>query len=109
MRPAGGYAPMDYSNSQTKLETLVQYFNEGLMNLIPLFQRPKVWLLKMRKELIKNIVNGRPIPAIFMYKDVSGSAFMFNILDGKQRLDSIVMFLAGEYQNSKFGVMNWRD
>ena len=99
---------MDYSNSQTKLETLVQYFNEQRMNLIPIFQRPKVWPLKMRKELIKNIVNGRPIPAIFMYKDVSGSAFKFNILDGKQRLDSIVMFLAVN-QNGTFGVKNWRD
>jgi GGDEF domain-containing protein len=99
---------MDYSNSQTKLETLVQYFNEERMNLIPLFQRPKVWPLKMRKELIKNIVNGRPIPAIFMYKDVAGEAFKFNILDGKQRLDSIVMFLAGDVQN-RFGVRTWRN
>jgi uncharacterized protein with ParB-like and HNH nuclease domain len=100
---------MDYRNSQTKLETLVQYFNEGRINLIPIFQRPKVWQLKMRKELIKNIVSGRPIPAIFMYKDVAGSAFMFNILNGKQRLDSIVLFLAGEDKKSKFGVKNWRD
>jgi len=98
---------MDYSNSQTKLEILVQYFNEERMNLIPLFQRPRVWKLKMRRELIKNIVNGRPIPAIFMYKDVAGAAFKFNILDGKQRLDSIVMFLAGDAK-AKFGVKNWR-
>ena len=98
---------MDYRNSQTKLETLVQYFNEQRMNLIPLFQRPKVWPLKMRKELIKNIVNGRPIPAIFMYKDVAGSAFKFNILNGKQRLDSIVMFLANDDEPAKFGVKNW--
>lgn len=100
---------MDYRNSQTKLETLVQYFNEQRMNLIPIFQRPKVWSLRMRQELIKNIVNGRPIPAIFMYKDVSGSAFKFNILDGKQRLDSIAMFLAVDHGSKQFGVLNWRD
>lgn len=100
---------MDYRNSQTKLETLVQYFNEERMNLIPIFQRPKVWNLTTRKELVKNIVSGRPIPAIFMYKDVSGSAFKFNILDGKQRLDSIVMFLAQDAGGSNFGVKNWRD
>jgi len=63
----------------------------------------------MRQELIKNIVNGRPIPAIFMYKDVSGSAFKFNILDGKQRLDSILMFLAVDSGSKLFGVQNWRD
>ncbi|MGP8225074.1 MAG: DUF262 domain-containing protein [Terracidiphilus sp.] len=100
---------MDYRNSQTKLEVLVQYFNEERMNLIPIFQRPKVWPMRMRQELIKNIVNGRPIPAIFMYKDVSGSAFKFNILDGKQRLDSIAMFLAVDHGSKQFGVQNWRD
>lgn len=100
---------MDYRNSQTKLEVLVQYFNEQRINLIPIFQRPKVWPLRMRQELIKNIVNGRPIPAIFMYKDVSGSAFKFNILDGKQRLDSIAMFLAVDPGTDQFGVQNWRD
>lgn len=100
---------MDYRNSETKLEILVQYFNEERMNLIPIFQRPKVWPLRMRQELVKNIVNGRPIPAIFMYKDVSGSAFKFNILDGKQRLDSIAMFLAVDHGTRKFGVQNWRD
>jgi hypothetical protein len=100
---------MDYRNSQTKLEVLVQYFNEQRINLIPIFQRPKVWPLRMRQELIKNIVNGRPIPAIFMYKDVSGSAFKFNILDGKQRLDSIAMFLAVDFGKEQFGVQNWRD
>ena len=99
---------MDYKNSQAKLETLVQYFNEERMNLIPIFQRPKVWPLKMRKELVKNIVTGRPIPAIFMYKDVAGSAFKFNILDGKQRLDSIVMFLALDAGSPLFGVKNWK-
>jgi hypothetical protein len=107
----GAYLPMDYRNSQTKLETLVQYFNQSRMNLIPIFQRPKVWPLRMRQELIKNIVNGRPIPAIFMYKDVSGSAFKFNILDGKQRLDSIAMFLAIDPKtgSDQFGVHTWRD
>ena len=110
--PTGGLARMDYSNSQTKLETLVQYFNENRMNLTPIFQRPRVWPIKMRRELVKNIVNGRPIPAIFMYKDVedvSGSAFKFNILDGKQRLDSIVLFLASDAGTSRFGVKNWKD
>jgi hypothetical protein len=103
---------MDYSNSQTKLEVLVQYFNESRMNLTPIFQRPRVWPIRMRRELIKNIVNGRPIPAIFMYKDVedvSGSAFKFNILDGKQRLDSVVLFLASDAGSSRFGVKNWKD
>lgn len=40
-RRLGGYAPMDYRNAQTKLEILIQYFNEERMNLIPFVSAPE--------------------------------------------------------------------
>jgi hypothetical protein len=40
---------MDYKNTETKLETLVTYFNEERINLNPVFQRGSVWNLKMRR------------------------------------------------------------
>lgn len=58
---------MDYRNTETKLDQLVGYFNEEKINLSPIFQRGRVWTLPLRKELIKNIVRRRPIPAIFLY------------------------------------------
>jgi hypothetical protein len=59
----------------------------------------------MRKELIKNIVRHRPIPAIFLYKDEAGAKYSYNILDGKQRLESIIMFIGGA--NPKFAIKTW--
>jgi len=59
----------------------------------------------MRKELIKNIVRHRPIPAIFLYKDEAGAKYSYNILDGKQRLESIIMFIGGA--NRKFAITTW--
>jgi hypothetical protein len=87
------WTPMNYKNTETKLDTLVTYFNSERINLNPVFQRGRVWLLKNRRELMKNILRGRPIPAIFLYKDETGSAYTFNVLDGKQRLESILMFI----------------
>lgn len=60
---------MDYRNTEIKPTRLAGYFNEEKTNLSPVFQRGRVWNLKLRRELIKNILRRRPIPAIFLYKD----------------------------------------
>ncbi|ABS64804.1 protein of unknown function DUF262 [Parvibaculum lavamentivorans DS-1] len=84
---------MHYTNSQMKLDQLIGYFNGKKINLIPPFQRGHVWKPEHRKRLLENMVAGRPIPAIFLYKEPAGSTFEYNILDGKQRLESLILFI----------------
>jgi len=96
---------MDYRNTEMKLDQLVGYFNEEKINLSPVFQRGRVWTLLMRKELLKNIVRHRPIPAIFLYKDAAGARYTYNILDGKQRLESLIMFIGSA--NPHFAIKTW--
>lgn len=88
---------MHYRNTEMKLDQLVAYLNEEKVNLSPAFQRGQVWKIKTRQKLIANIVQGKPIPAIFLYKEASAEAAMYsyNILDGKQRLESIILFIGG--------------
>jgi hypothetical protein len=92
---------MDYRNSEMKLDQLIGYFNEKKINLIPPFQRGHVWKLRARQELMKNMVAGRPIPAIFLYKEARGSRYTYNILDGKQRLESLLLFVGSKRQDMK--------
>jgi hypothetical protein len=87
---------MHYTNSQMKLDQLISYFNTKKINLIPPFQRGHVWSLTDRRRLLENMVEGRPIPAIFLYKEAAGSQFEYNILDGKQRLESLILFIGGK-------------
>jgi len=87
---------MHYTNSQMKLDQLIGYFNGKKINLIPPFQRGHVWNLTDRRRLLENMVEGRPIPAIFLYKEAAGSQFEYNILDGKQRLESLILFIGGK-------------
>lgn len=96
---------MNYRNTEMKIDQLVNYFNEEKINLSPAFQRGHVWKLKTRRQLISNIVQGRPIPAIFLYKEASGARYSYNILDGKQRLESIILFIGAK--RSDFGVKTW--
>lgn len=98
---------MDYRNTETKLDQLVGYFNEEKINLSPIFQRGRVWPVHMRRELMKNIIRRRPIPAIFLYKDEAGSKYTYAILDGKQRLESILMFIGERHRD--LAIRNWRN
>src|ERR1700733_10982331 len=100
-------ATMNYKNYEMKLDEMMGYFRDGKMNLIPPFQRGRVWNRPLRKKLLENIVGGKPIPAIFLYKDEQGSRYSYNILDGKQRLESVLLFIGNE--RSDLSVPNWRD
>src|SRR6266581_1605283 len=86
-------ATMKFKNSEMKMEDLVGNFRAGKINLIPPFQRGRVWSLPLRKKLLENMVRGKPIPAIFLYKQPDGSMYSYSILDGKQRLESILLFV----------------
>src|ERR1041385_4250541 len=95
---------MDYKNLDMKLDQFIAYVNDDKINLIPPFQRGHVWNLKTRRKLIENVVQGRPIPAIFLYREKSGEKYEYNILDGKQRLESLILFVGNE--RPKFKVNN---
>jgi uncharacterized protein with ParB-like and HNH nuclease domain len=102
-RPPQRWNPtMNYRNMDLKIDQFVSYVNDGKINLIPPFQRGHVWNLKTRKKLIENIVRGKPIPAIFLYREASGDQYEYNILDGKQRLESLILYIGT--QRDKFRI-----
>jgi len=96
---------MNYRNSEMKIDQLVAYLNDEKINLSPAFQRGHVWKPGTRKKLVKNIVALKPIPAVFLYKEASGSKYSYNILDGKQRLESLILFIGNA--RADFAIKNW--
>ena len=64
-----------------------------------------MWSVGIRRKLLQNIVSGKPIPAVFLYKEASGSKYSYNILDGKQRLESLILFINSSRQD--FKIPNW--
>jgi hypothetical protein len=87
---------MKYANREMKIDQIINYFNDNKISLIPPFQRGSVWPLSLRRKLIENMVMERPIPAIFLYKKDEGAQFTYNILDGKQRLESLLLFVGNQ-------------
>src|SRR5437868_13969358 len=99
-------ATMRYKNSEMKLDEIIGYFRDGKISLIPPFQRGRVWSMSLRRKLMENIVRGKPIPAIFLYKEPAGSRFSYNILDGKQRLESLLLYIGDNRDD--MNIRNWR-
>jgi hypothetical protein len=97
---------MLYRNSELRVDQIVTYLNEEKINLSPVFQRGHVWTLAVRKKLVKNILQGKPIPAIFLYKEPAGSKYSYNILDGKQRLESLMLYIGNEREDMR--ITQWK-
>jgi len=49
----------------------------------------------------------KPIPAIFLYKEASGASYIYNILDGKQRLESLILFMGNKRKDMT--IATWND
>lgn len=100
---------MIYKNSEMRIDQILAYFNEKKINLSPVFQRGHVWKIGLRRSLLKNMVLGMPIPAIFLYKDKleSDTRYSYNILDGKQRLESLILFVAATREDPQ--IPKWRE
>ncbi|QEX18087.1 hypothetical protein FRZ44_33910 [Hypericibacter terrae] len=71
---------------------LVNLYEDDHLNLEPGFQRQSVWSPRDRAKLIESILRNYPLPAIFLYKRQEGGRLVYDVIDGKQRLESIFMF-----------------
>ena len=68
-------------------------YEHGHLNLEPGFQRQSVWTDRDRAKLLDSIVRNYPLPAIFLYKREEEGVLIYDVIDGKQRLESIFMFI----------------
>ena len=77
----------------------IGWHDRGELILSPDFQRRRVWNLRAKSYLIDTIVRGMPIPQIFIRQVVHPSArrTVREVVDGQQRLSSIVDFVDGKF------------
>jgi hypothetical protein len=99
---------------------LMLMFRNGQINLEPGFQRKSVWSEQDRKRLVQSIVSNYPVPCIFLYKREYKGRLIYDVIDGKQRLETIFRFVRlGRFKHKSFDVKldlgdglntyDWRD
>lgn len=67
--------------------------SRGLLNLNPSYQRGDVWPTSDAQKLIESILRGIPLPSIILLKPRGATQTMYEVVDGKQRLTSILRFI----------------
>jgi hypothetical protein len=85
-------ASITYKTMTKSVLDLLHLYDEGHLELAPGFQRKSVWNERDRKKLIESILRNYPLPAIFLYRRHEAGKLVFDVIDGKQRLESILMF-----------------
>jgi len=68
--------------------------------IVPDFQRNFVWDQVKASKLIESFLIGLPVPGVFLYKARNASKYM--IIDGQQRIQSLVQFQTELFGDNKF-------
>lgn len=87
----GSYKDTFVFGTDWTTETIVSQMERGNIGLNPRFQRRDAWSVERKSEFIESLLIGLPIPQIVLaeQKDSRGR---FLVLDGKQRLLSLLQF-----------------
>ena len=85
------------------INELMLMFRSGQINLEPGFQRNSVWRPPDRKRLVQSIISNYPVPCIFLYKRETKGRLIYDVIDGKQRLETVFMFMRlGRFKRDAF-------
>lgn len=94
---------LDFDYGNKTIQEFVLLFNNRQLNLEPGFQRDSVWTLSDRKKLIESLLQNYPIPSVFLYRRNDNGKLRYDVIDGKQRLETVLMFQgAGHFRGSRF-------
>jgi hypothetical protein len=92
------------------INDFVEWDKNKQLELNPAFQRRAVWSDKAKSFLLDTILRGKPIPKIFIRQkiNVSTKSSVREVVDGQQRLRSILSFIKDGFvvskrQNPDFG------
>ena len=67
---------------------------------IPPFQRKFIWQQTRASRLIESFLLGLAVPSVFLYKEYDSAKYL--VIDGQQRITSIVNFFKGIFKDKKF-------
>jgi len=84
-------------NTDWTVETIHRQVQKGNINLDPKFQRREAWDDVRKSRLIESIICGFPVPNIVLAEDAVRKG-RYLVIDGKQRLFSIVSFINDELE-----------
>jgi uncharacterized protein with ParB-like and HNH nuclease domain len=93
----------DLSSQPTPVQTIYNWYRNGILFVNRNYQRKLVWTLQEKQKRVDSILSEYPIPLILLAERRNHSTSAFEILDGLQRLHTIVSFI-----ENNFGTLDGR-
>src|SRR5215813_11202686 len=95
---------MNHKSQPRTLAWFQDQYRAGRMELRPPFQRKPVWTAKQRNFLIESILLDIPVPEVYVQVTVdSEGTEEFGVVDGQQRLRTILQFIGIERDSDQLG------
>lgn len=82
----------------SEVQFLIKYISENQLDLNPPYQRDYVWTTEQKQSFIKALVQGKTtIKPTYLYNNCSVNEPMYEVLDGKQRINAVLSYLKNEF------------
>lgn len=83
-------------------------YDLGQLEMSPPFQRNPVWTINQKSFLIDSVLLGYPIPEIYIQEKITDSGdSKYIIVDGQQRIRSILEFIRGDFAIAEGESQKW--
>lgn len=94
-------APINAAAETWPIADFVQHAEDGELNLSPSYQRADVWPTGDAQLLIESVLRGIPLPSVIILETVDEALTNYEVVDGKQRLTSILRFVGAHPRATK--------
>ncbi|MEU8431275.1 DUF262 domain-containing protein [Micromonospora sp. NPDC048887] len=96
---------VDFDTYDVTVDELLRRVEKGRIDVAPAYQRKFRWLQPRQSALVESIFLGIPVPPLFMATNAeAGQANSWEVVDGLQRITTLVHFAGSELAKRKIGM-----
>lgn len=82
----------------SQVQFLIKFIAENQLDLNPIYQRDYVWTTEQKQSFITSLVQGKTtIKPTYLYNNVPVNEPMYEVLDGKQRINAVLSYMKNEF------------
>ncbi|WP_158824759.1 DUF262 domain-containing protein [Mucilaginibacter lacusdianchii] len=94
---------VDFNTYDISVKELISMVADGIIDIAPDYQRQFRWKEDRQSTLVESVFLGIPVPSLYMAANGDGS---WELIDGVQRLSSIISFAGSTEAREKTGLSN---
>lgn len=87
----------------SQVQFLIKFVAENQLDLNPIYQRDYVWTTEQKQSFITSLVQGKTtIKPTYLYNNTPINEPMYEVLDGKQRINAVLSYMKNEFSVNGF-------